>query len=313
MRAYKKPRVLWVFSIFVIALAGDGTAQEVLRLTWPTRHAAPSAAAAPEVAPYLPFLRAGADRMPESAVVNLALTQSSALGLSSDDAEKLRAHVNRRYQRIAADPLFGKTPSTLAYCFAAARPTHGLALAYRPEKTDAQTPVILFLHGYGGSFLWYLHQLAEWFPRHIILAPAHGVDTSEIAGVYLDECMRTAATRLGHPLAKPALVGLSAGGFGATRVYVKTPTIYRQLVVIAAYPPDEAFRAWPRMAHAGFVVGEREYYVKDGGFAAYAKSLAARSSRFQSAVIPEADHFFMLTHAGATERVLRSWLPPAAP
>lgn len=280
----------------------------MVRLMWPTRHAAPAASSAPEVAVYLPMLRASIERLPEAAVVNLALTQSSALGLSAGDAQKIREHVNRRYERIAADPVFGKVPTTLSYCFAEERPTQGLALAYRPRGSDARTPVLVFVHGYGGSFLWYLHQLAEWFPGHIILAPSYGIDTSEISATYLNECIRAATTRFGHALDKPALIGLSAGGFGATRAYVANPAAYRQLVVMAAYPPDESFRAWPRTANAAFVVGEHEYYVKDGGFAAYAKSLAARSARFQSAVIPGGDHFFMLTHATATRAVLTGWL-----
>jgi pimeloyl-ACP methyl ester carboxylesterase len=246
-------------------------------------------------------------------VVNLALMQSSALGLGAEDGEKLGELVRRRYALIAADPRFKTIPTTLEYCFSEARPRTGMALMYRPERTNAQTPVLLFVHGYGGSFLWYLHQLAEWFPDHIIVAPSYGIDPSDISRTYLDECLREASVRFKHPLAKPSLIGLSAGGFGATRVYATGPSPYRQLIVMAAYPPDESFRAWPKSARAGFLVGALEYYVKDGGFAAYSKSLAARSAWYQSAVIPKADHFFLLTHPVETRKILKTWLPGASP
>lgn len=314
VKTFINPRGLRVAAclMFVLCLTNILGAQSVSQLTWPTRHAAPPASATPEVAPYLPMLRASVGRLPESALVNLALAQSSLLGMSDTDAEKLRELVSRRYAAIAASPVFKSVPSTLAYCLSESRPRQGLALLYQPRQTNAQTPVILFLHGYGGGFLWYQHQLAEWFPDHIILCPAYGIDPSEISAAYLDESLAAAAARLKHPLAKPSLVGLSAGGFGATRVYAARPASYRQLVVMAAYPPDDAFRAWPKSARSGWIVGAQEDYVKDGGFAAYSQSLAARSTRHQAVVIPQADHFFLLTHPAASKKALRTWLVPDA-
>lgn len=292
----------------VAVWAGVGLrAQEVVRVAWPTKNAA-APATGTEAAVYMPVLRASAARLPEASIVSLALRQSAALGLSEADAAKLNELVARRYVAIAASPVFKAVPSVLGYCFAEARPAEGLALLYRPAKTSAQTPVILFLHGYGGSFLWYQHQLAEWFPDHIILCPAYGIDPSAVSAAYIKECLAAAGAKLGHALAKPVLIGLSAGGFGATRVYAANPAPYRELIVMAAYPPDDAFRRWPKAARAGFLVGEREYYVKDGGFADYSRSLTARSAFYQGVVIPKADHFFLLTHPAETRRQLLVWM-----
>jgi pimeloyl-ACP methyl ester carboxylesterase len=296
--------------LFSLWLANSLPAQSVTPLTWPTRHAAPPASDTPEVAPYLPLLRASIGRLPESALVNLALMQSSALGLSDADARQLSELVTRRYAAIAASPVFKNIPSSLGYCLSETRPRQGFALLYQPRQSNAQTPVLLFLHGYGGSFLWYQHQLAEWFPDHIILCPAYGIAPSEIPAAYLNECLAAAASRLKHPLAKPTLIGLSAGGFGAVRVYAAQPASYKNLIVMAAYPPDDAFRAWPKSARSGWLVGAREYYVKDGGFAAYSRSLAARSTRYEGVVIPDAGHFFLLTHPADSQKALRTWLAP---
>lgn len=302
---------LWLgfrLMVGVAVWAGVGVrAQEVVRVVWPTKNAAAPATGA-QAAVYMPVLRASAARLPEASIVSLALRQSAALGLSEADAAKLNELVARRYAAIAASPVFKGVPSVLGYCFAEARPAEGLALLYRPAKTTAQTPVILFLHGYGGSFLWYQHQLAEWFPDHIILCPAYGIDPSAVSAVYLKECLAAAGAKLGYALAKPVLIGLSAGGFGATRVYAANPAPYRELIVMAAYPPDDAFRRWPKAARAGFLVGEREYYVKDDGFADYSRSLTARSAFYQGVVIPKADHFFLLTHPAETRRQLEAWV-----
>ncbi len=292
----------------VVVCAPPARAQEVIRLSWPTRLAAPPPEVTPQTALYLPLLRAGVARMPESDFVPLALRYSSALGLSEAEAAQLGELVTRRYAAIAASPVFKAAPSSLAYCLSETRPDHGLALLYRPLHSDARTPVIVFLHGDGGSFLWYQHQLAEWFPGHLILCPAYGINPSAISPAYLLESLAAASARLKHPLAKPTLIGLSSGGFGAIRAYATRPEPYEQLIVLAAYPPDDAFRAWPASARSGFIVGELEYYVKDGGFADYSRSLSARSAQHRSAVIPKAGHFFLLTHPAQTRRHLQSWM-----
>lgn len=305
---FRVPQPLLLIAISAWAFIAAAKAQEASYLSWPTRNAAPAASATPEVAPYLPLVRASIARLPEASVVNLALMQSSALELSEAEAARLSDLIARRYAIIAKDPVFKTVPSALAYCFSEARPRNGQALLYRPKQTSVQTPVLLFVHGYGGSFLWYAQQLAEWFPDHIILCPAYGIDPSDLPAAYLNECLAEASTRLKQPLAKPTLLGLSAGGFGVTRVYAAAPAPYAQLVVMAAYPPDEAFRAWPKSARSSWLVGETEYYVKDGGFAACARSLTARSARYQGTVIPKAGHFFLLTHPAESRKALQGWL-----
>ncbi|MFA6289890.1 MAG: alpha/beta hydrolase [Opitutaceae bacterium] len=301
-------QALILAAVFHGGVAASLTGQEVLSLSWPTRSAAAPSSATPQDALYLQALRTAVASMPEANVVSLALTQSSSLGLSQADAAKLRVLVSHRYAAIIASPVFKDVSSSLGYCLSETRPRQGLALLYRPRHTDEHTPVIIFVHGYGGSFLWYQHQLAEWFPDHLILCPAYGIDPSDLSASYINESLAVAAARLKHPLAKPTLIGLSAGGFGTARVYAANPTPYRQLIVMAAYPPDDTFKAWPKSAQAGWIVGAKEYYVKDGGFASYVKSLAARSTRFQGVVIPNADHFFLLTHPTETRRQLQIWL-----
>ena len=73
---------------------------------------------------------------------------------------------------IDADPLFSNAPSQLAYCFSPKKPNEGRANLYLPTKVDENTPTILFLHGFGGSFLFYQHFLVSTFPEFMIICPA---------------------------------------------------------------------------------------------------------------------------------------------
>jgi pimeloyl-ACP methyl ester carboxylesterase len=167
--------------------------------------------------------------------------------------------------------------------------------------------VIVFLHGYGGSFLWYLHYLAEVFPDEIIVAPAYGLSAGFIPAEYVAESMRAAERRLGHALAKPRLIGLSAGGFGACRVYAARPDGFGGLMVMAAYPTSDAVVRFQNRKGAPslrFVAGVEEVFVKDGTWDTCRRQLAAHGVAAEWATLPSADHFFMLTHEAET----KAWL-----
>lgn len=305
----RRPVLLVALLLLGALMIAPVHAQQVIQLAWPTRHAASPAEVPPEAAEYLPMLRASAAYLPESTIVAMALSQSSALGLDEAQAQKLGALVAKRYERIEADPRFKDIPSALGYCFSEKRPSQGQALVCVPRGATAQTPVMLFIHGYGGSFLWYAHQLAEWFPDRIIICPAYGISPANIPAQYVGECLAATAKRIGHPLSTPTIVGLSAGGFGAARLYTTSPAGYRRLVVIGAYPPDDVIPRWPKTAQAGFVVGSLEDYVQNGAFAARARSLSTRSAGVRTAVIAGADHFFLITHPEQTRKTLLALMP----
>lgn len=169
------------------------------------------------------MFRLALNTLPESAIVALALSQPSLLGLTPAQAAKMRPLVAERYTQISSSSAYSGVESALPYCFAEKRPQEGLALVHVPDGADARTPVLLFLHGHGGSFLWYQHLLAEHFGNSIIICPAYGINTSTISGEYVEECVQAVGARLGQPVLKPVLLGLSAGGFGACDIYTRHP------------------------------------------------------------------------------------------
>ena len=273
---------------------------ETMELDWPTSHAAPPVTLAPAQAEWLPAFRASLELLPESVIVSLALAQPQVLGLPPAEAGKLAPLLAARYEAIARDPDFASARSHLGYCFSAVRPTRGLARLTVPAAADASTPVLLFLHGQGGSFLWYHHWLKTAFPNHIILSPAYGTAPASIPPAYLEECLRAAEARLGHRLEKPALVGLSAGGFGALRACAIAPALYRRTVVLAAYvPPDLGQTLW-RGSQLRLLAGSDEYFVQDGTWARGLVLLRRNGASVDADTVPGAKHFFLATHPDET-------------
>src|SRR5688572_729769 len=184
--SFVKQACLRLSVIIWIAVHSCG-AQEVFEVNWPTRSASKPATLAPAAAAYLPAFRTALAILPEPNIVALALSQPAFLGLTPTDAQALQSQVGERYRRIGTDSVFRSAPSALPYCFAEGTPTNGFALIYRPKVCTSNTPSLVFLHGYGGSFLWYQHLLVEMFPDRIIICPAYGISPATISTNYISE------------------------------------------------------------------------------------------------------------------------------
>lgn len=293
----------------LLTFAGPGCdAQDVFEVAWPTRLASKPPSFARPAFDLLPAFRLALAVLPESNIVALALGQPGFLGISPSDATSLQSLCRERYRLIRNDPVFSLVHSALPYCFAENTPTNGLAVVYRPRKSDSTTPAIVFLHGYGGSFLWYQHLLAEAFPNHLIVCPAYGVSPAMIPSAYISECLGAVRARLGHPLSEPALMGLSAGGFGAARVFTQSPGTFSRLILVASYPPPETLTRFHGRMRVYATAGAQEDYVKSGLFRQSLESIRPRVDAVEYQIIPDANHYFLLARREESVKLLRSWL-----
>lgn len=296
-------RCAWFLAAAILAPAA-----ELQQITWPTGHASAPPVWDAKLAPWVPAFQLAIATLPEASIIDLALNQPALLGLTPDLATKMRPLMSQRYQQIAKSDLYAKAPSALPYCFAADAPTRGQASVYVPSGATSETPVIVFLHGHGGSFLWYQHALSTAFPDHLIICPAFGINTATIPQSYVAESMATTSKHLGFPLAKPTLIGLSAGGFGACRIYARDSVRYAQMICLAAYPTDDTLARFTAAHRPRFLAGSAEYFVTSGDFQRRADRVHRTCPHTEHALIDGADHFFLLTHPEPTINQLRKWL-----
>ncbi len=295
-------------AILSIAAICTVSAAKLESLSWETRHGCTPAKLANGGDQLLPAFRAALTALPESAVVSLALSQPAVLGLSPSQAARLQPLVASRYRLISESPVYADAPSLLAYSFSERKPAKGAANLYVPDHPGPASPVILFLHGYGGSFLWYQHWMSESFPDAIVICPAYGTSPAEIPSEYLRESLAAAAGKLGFPLSRPALVGLSAGGFGACRAFVSAPDDFSRLICMGAYPPGETLQRFPKGAAALFLAGTVEPFVVSNQLQKSVQRMRRFCPLAAFEIIPQADHFFMLTHPELTVQALKKGL-----
>ena len=282
-------------------------AQEVIRITWPTSHASPPATIPNVSSNELSAIRLGLLVLSESNAVQLAMNGASALGVSKQDARNLGQLFGERYRIIQNDRVFCNVASALPYCFSAQTPTQGLALVYCPKKLDPGVAPLVFLHGYGGSFLWTQQLLSEAFPNRLIICPAFGISSALMPSAYLSECLQAIEKNRGQPIKTPVLIGLSAGGFGACRIYAQLPKRFSRLIVLAAYPPPETLGHFNKEMSVRFLAGAKEDYVQSGLFGRYMQSIRPKVSDFQFQTVPGGDHFFLLSKKDQTLSILRAW------
>lgn len=290
------------------AWSGDAFTGEIRQLTWESRHAAEPAKGDKANAKLLSMISLGAALVPEPMLMQFAQSGGQAMGLGSGQAEGLQKLLTDRYAEITKDPRFATVPSLISYCFSPDKPTEGKAVMFVPEGADTDTPAILFLHGFGGSFQFYPHFFARNFPDHLIIFPAHGITTVNISADYLTESLEAAATELGFVPDKPTLVGLSAGGFGGFREYARHPDRYRGFICLAAYPPQDAQPNFPATGIVRVLAGADEPFVENDTLNAGLEIIRRRGAKAQALLLPGADHFFLLSEEEKSAKILRVWL-----
>ena len=288
-------RIVFYFALTVAFMNPAALAGEIKAVTWKTTHAADPPILNSKQGDLLPLFSLGASALAESNAMALTVFGGKALGLKPGQAEALHTLVAARYQAIDNDPRFADTPSALSYCYSVKKPRSGFATVYQPEKANDQTPAIVFLHGYGGSFQFYLHVLAEALPDHLIICPAFGFSCAQIPSAYLDECLRAVESSLSITLAKPVLAGLSARVFGGFREFARQPHRYRGYLCLAAFPPPDSVDALRPETPIRILAGQREAFVTNGTLGEEIIRLRRREIDCQSFLIPDSGHFFLLS------------------
>ena len=302
----------WVHAVgcLWIACTTFCAAQQVIHVRWPTTRASPPISLAGVSPQWLPLIRAGVANVSEETAIATGLSQGHMIGLRPDEVSRLKGLFAAYYQGVRKSPLFGNVSSVLDYCLSERKPQQGLATVYVPARLTSKTKCVVFLHGYGGSLLAYPHYLSSVFSNHVIVCPAYGITTDEISNEYLSEALKATGVRLNIVLSKPTLVGLSAGGFGACRAYVRSPQAFRGLIVLGAYPPDEVASKWTGDMTVRFLVGSKESYVANGSFKGQMAGVKTRVKSLEWKAISGADHFFLLSHQDQTRAALGAWEQP---
>jgi pimeloyl-ACP methyl ester carboxylesterase len=300
-------------AVFVLAamagqVIGDPqTGGRVESCNFPTRSLPPPFRVAKRFAEGYKLFQAGGAFLPESITVkSVVVIGHSQVGLTTKETEGLYASLDRVYGSISSDPLFNNIHSALPYCLAEERPSQGHYFAYYPEKVTDDTRVIVFLHGFGGNFLFYAYLLKEEFPDAVVLLPSWSASWHDGTMQYLDDMYKDVKRRRSLSIGKPCLMAISGGGPAGFRLYNEQPDRFSCYVSIASAPPLRIVPALKEDLKILMVNGRQDSGFRIAHVESLASRIAERLPHFQLHVL-DGDHFFLLSHREETFRVIKAF------
>jgi predicted esterase len=290
------------------AAGGPHAAGKVESCNFPTQSLPPPFQAPKQFAAGYKLFQAGGASLPEEITVKgVVLMGGPELGLTAKETQGLYASLDRVYGSISSDALFKNVGSALPYCLADKRPAQGHYFAYYPAKTADDTQVIVFLHGFGGNFLFYTYLLKEEFPHAVILVPSWGASWHDGTMQYLDDMYKDVKRRRSLSIRKPCLMAISAGGPAGFRLYNEQPDRFSCCVSIASAPSLAIVPELKDNLKILMVNGKQDSRFRIAHVQSIASKLAERLPHFQIHVL-DGDHFFLLSKREETFRVIKAFL-----
>ena len=294
-------------SILVVLLiaAGGTRAQTVTSVRFHTAATTmPTVVVRAELEPVRALIARGAGHVSEGSLLVAGITLGQQwFRLTPPQVAQLTRGFRDAYAQIEADPAMKGLPSVLGDAISQEPHRDGHYFLYRPAAVDAKTPVIIFLHGFGGNFQYYTWMMKQSFADAVVIAPSYGIAWSREGRGYFDEVLADAGRRLGVSIRRPWLVALSAGGPAGFDFYDRSPERFRGLICLASCPqPDQIATIKPGLKIL-MING-----VRDDRFPIATVRQTIAPLHPQTVELEDADHFFLLTDRERTIRLMKNFL-----
>lgn len=271
-----------------------GVAQEVSSVYFPSKNCPSATVLPPQIQAQGALFRIGLNTLPERMLIASGLQLGEPFGLDPKQTAKLAPVIDRVYADMANDPALAKLPSALPYCFSAAAPTNGHYFLSVPAKLPADPMCIVFLHGWGGNFQFYVHSLRSQYPNAVILAPSWGISWVGGSPTYLKDMLAHAERRLKTRIRKPWLMGISAGGRGGFPIYNDMQNEFRAFVCLANAPRTAIAKKLRPDLRILMINGTNDRLVPEPVAHRQARLAHQRVPLFRYNRIDQGTHFFLL-------------------
>lgn len=244
--------------------------------------------------------------LPERETVPLG----ALVDLSPREREQSLASIEAAYAAIETEDLFERAESPLLDSWFFDREHFWLAAPSGPGPF----PLVVFVHGNGGTFQFYPHLLARGaVERGLAIAfPSNGFGFwggSDAPG-RISRVVDAVARELPIDRTRVALVGLSAGGEGVFGAALHDPGSYRAVAAVSAvFPPLDRAAAW-KATKVLILHGAQDPRASVEGARRARDDLARVGAAVELDEDPEADHLALVAHERWAPRLL-DWLARA--
>lgn len=244
----------------------------------------------------------------EGRTVQLILQAAPRLmNVGDDEGGHVRAQLAKRYDELAADPLWEDVPSPLPSAFEKRAPLTLVAPPRDPAVDPATADVVVFLHGYGGNGKLFAWLVSRALPEAWVVAPSHGLTWARPRPGYLDESLTAFESKTGRRPDRYWLVGLSDGGVGSFEVLAQKGRRFQGAVNIVGVPRGTTVARLPRDMPMLWLNGKRDRFVGRSVVERRFRQVKARSPGARIEWF-DAGHYFLLDDDQAALLRLRAFV-----
>lgn len=244
--------------------------------------------------------------VPNSAWISLLLEKNAKAGT------KLVTVMKKAYSAMLAESDFTKLLSRKTFATAlGAQLRPGTGHCY--VRHSAGSPTVLFLHGFGGNFLFYAWALKKLIPNSTLINPSCGMDWLLRPAAdnleYIDDLLKHFHHRIGLDLSEVWLAGISDGGVASFEIASLRPGLFRGLISFASSPiPMHPNSMLPRGYKVLMLNGAEDDRFPIKACAEQAATLAKAGIDLKFVIISEGDHFFILSHPEKMKTAIESFM-----
>ncbi|MBN9121713.1 MAG: alpha/beta fold hydrolase [Planctomycetes bacterium] len=190
--------------------------------------------------------------------------------------------------------------------------------SYRPEprSPDERLGLLVFLHGHGSNYLFFVHALRPLCDRMrvALVAPSFGYGNWEAPGgtEAVERAARFGVSAIDPDPGRVFLGGISQGGAGVSRAAAAHPELFAGLIFIsptmeASVIGSEAFAEGWRGRPVLVVQGERDRNVRPESVTAACELMEAAGVSVAQHRDPDGGHFLFLAKLDEVTEVIAAW------
>lgn len=304
--AMTRPAIIFAVSVFLLtSVTADDAKRPCHSVHFPTTNHHRPFTFGSEQELFGDLLEQSLQSVPEPLLVQAVLGAGPQVGLTADQQQSLAQKFTKTYSDISRDVQMSHLPTALPYCLSSRPVKDGHYFLYVPPKRTAKTETILFLHGFGGNFLFYLKILKDEFPDHMIVIPSWGATWANGNSRYIREVYHDIRQRFRIAISTAHLMSISGGGAISFEIYNSNHWWFSDLTVFASMPRNHAIRSFREDLKILMINGS-----KDSRFpiSNVQRSFATLKNRVPGANLEtiDSDHFFFISQIPEWRNIIRN-------
>jgi predicted esterase len=182
-----------------------------------------------------------------------------------------------------------------------------------PHEKDERLPLLVFLHGSGGSLLAYQALLRDWaIAGHFaVVSPAFGIGNWQDEGGLetIEAARKFAESKLPIDPARVAIAGLSNGGRGLTRLIARDSSRrWTAIIALSAVIEADLLTAEWKDRDVLLIHGEADERISFAYFEEFAGELERHGAHVERRSWHDEDHFLWFSRPQELRDVVVPWL-----